>query len=74
MKRSVRKHPTPGSQFPRNYKGDMYTMKVVEMPEGIKYQIQEYPDELFTSPTKAAEFLVPDGQSVNGRSFWKVDG
>ena len=73
MSENVRRQPIPGEQFQRRYKGESYTLTVIETPEGIRYRIEEYPDEIFTSPTTAAKFLVPDGQSINGRSFWKVD-
>jgi hypothetical protein len=73
MTRSIRRQPCPGEQFQKTYKGDTYTLTVVETPDGIRYRIEEYSDELFTSPTTAAKWLVPDGQSINGRSFWKVD-
>lgn len=63
--------PQVGDTFEHLCHGELYTLTVVSTDEGIRYRIDQFPDMVFTSLTTAAKWLVPDGQSVNGRRYWR---
>ncbi|MBT6048666.1 MAG: hypothetical protein HOG49_17835 [Candidatus Scalindua sp.] len=65
--RKKRKIPAVGTTFERNFKGTVYTLAVAEEDGTIKYAIG---DEMFNSPTAAAQSLVKYKYEVNGWVFW----
>jgi hypothetical protein len=69
-KKPERKEPEVGRQFQHRYKGDLYTLTVVETDDGIGYELM---GEVYRSPTAAAKALVGKEQSTNGRKFWHID-
>jgi hypothetical protein len=68
--RPQRPHPPIGSVFHHKYKGEIYTLTVIEKHGAIKYEIL---GENFDSPTAAAKRVVGN-QFINGRRFWRIDG
>ena len=67
--RKKRKMPTPGMEFNRSFKGSLYTLQVIEDGGKIKYKIG---DQIYNSPTAAAQSLVKNEYAVNGWIFWNM--
>jgi hypothetical protein len=65
--KKIRKLPPIGTTFNRNYKGTVYALTVVEKNGVQKYAIGE---EIFNSPTAAAQSLVKEKYATNGWVFW----
>jgi len=65
--RKKRKLPAVGATFNRNFKGTLFTLTVVEKDGTKKYAIG---DNVFNSPTAAAQSLVKHKYEVNGWIFW----
>lgn len=73
---SGKRYPLPnvGETFTHRCRGgETYTLRVISSDDGVAFQIDQFPEMVFASPLKAAMFLVPDGQSVNARSFWNMN-
>ncbi len=69
-KRTKRNDPEVGRTFQHRYKGEMYTLTVVETDDGIGYELM---GTVYRSPTAAAHALVGPNQPTNGRKFWHID-
>jgi hypothetical protein len=65
-------HATPkvGSKFQHKHMGTLYIMTVVELDGGIGYEVL---GTVYRSPTAAAQSIVGEHTSTNGRTFWHMD-
>lgn len=73
---STKRYPLPsiGETFQHRCRGgEVYTLTVIKTSDGVGFKINQFPDLVFASPLKAAKYLVPEGQSVNGRAFWNMN-
>lgn len=67
-KTKSRTPPKPGSTFRRTYKGNTYSLSVVEQNERIVYRLN---GKTFSSPSAAAKSL--SHYEVNGWAFWDMN-
>ena len=68
--KSPRQTPEVGSVFEHIFQGALYTMEVVQSPDGVGYMVGGI---VFKSPTAAAKFVVGKEQFINGWRFWHMD-
>jgi hypothetical protein len=66
-KKKERKPLRAGMVFTRKFKDKEYSLNVIEIDGRIKYKTGE---NLFNSPTAAAEWVVKKKYAVNGWVFW----
>ena len=67
-KRKSRPVPEPGTIRKRVYKGESYTMEVVEDGGKIGYRVK---DIVYPSPSAAAKSITKT--EVNGWLFWRLE-
>lgn len=61
------KTPPVGSIFKRDFAGKQHTLKVMNSPSGIIYELD---GRIFKTPTAAAKSLTK--YEVNGWKFWNI--
>jgi hypothetical protein len=66
--RKSRIPPKPGSTFKKTYKGNLYTLSVVEQNGRSVYRLK---GKTFDSPSAAAKSLVH--HETNGWVFWAMN-
>jgi hypothetical protein len=68
--RARKKRPNPklGRKFVKEYKHQIYKLKVVKGNGGIGYKLEGI---VYSSPSAAAKSIT--GSEVNGWKFWKID-
>jgi hypothetical protein len=67
-KMKARPTPTVGTIRRREFKGELYTLEVVEEEGKIKYRVKGVS---YASPTAAAKSITR--MEVNGWRFWRLD-
>ena len=70
MKKKPHITPAVGTKFQHRYMGTLYTMTVVQVDDGVGYELL---GTVYRSPTAAAKALVGKNQPTNGRAFWHMD-
>jgi len=64
----------PGTVLVARYRGEAYKCKVIESPEGIRYQVLDQGKTSLHQSPSAAGSAVMNGNACNGWRFWSFEG
>ncbi len=70
MAKKERNLPQVGTNFTKKYKGNEYTMSVIENNGKIKYRIS---GRVYDSPSAAAKAVIGGKHEINGWVFWRMN-
>lgn len=63
-----------GTKLVARYKGKGYVCKVIDSPEGIRYQVLDQGETSIHKSPPAAGSAVMGGSACNGWRFWSLEG